>query len=117
MLWCDLQALHAFIDDDLGEELDSRTLLFPTGITWPMGFSRSSPIAQEVSMTICEDAGISINNVISPSAFTIGSNPPGWGAATHVAGMANSRMATSAFKPGEAKKISTTSIKIRCMTD
>ncbi|CAE8741020.1 unnamed protein product, partial [Polarella glacialis] len=59
---------------DAGVTLHSHTLVFPVSCVWPMGFSRSSFIAQSKMLHVCFDAGLNVQRILaedvpSPASF------------------------------------------------
>ncbi|CAE7682373.1 UVR8 [Symbiodinium sp. CCMP2592] len=52
-----------------GESLDA-SQLFPVSLTWPMGFSWSSYVAQEVLLDICKSSGLDESQVLSCDTAT-----------------------------------------------
>ncbi len=59
-----LADLRRFMLDDAGLALTSRTRLHPASLTWPMGFSWSSAVAQDVTLGIVTRSGVSESCVL-----------------------------------------------------
>jgi len=57
-LGVDLESLRSYVDDERDGPLSLDTVLVPVMCTWPMGFSWSSYVAQEVMLAVCDAAGI-----------------------------------------------------------
>ena len=52
-----------------GQELETESLA-PVSLTWPMGFSWSSYVAQEFLLSICRSAGLAEHSILSCEATT-----------------------------------------------
>jgi hypothetical protein len=64
---CTVQGLAAHAIDFASVDLDADDLLYPSSLSWPMGFSWSSAIAQDVSLGVLRSAGMSEDQVICDS--------------------------------------------------
>ena len=59
-----LQQLNAAISDDTGFALTSRTLVFPSSRTWPMGFAWSSAVAQDTTVGTLLSTGFPEDHIV-----------------------------------------------------
>ena len=67
MLGCTLEELHRFEIDGTPFSGGADLPLHPASVTWPMGFSWSSAVAQEVTVAIVLRSGFLMNNIICDS--------------------------------------------------
>ena len=59
-----LDALAEFVEDLCGAPLLAQTRLFPVGVTYPMGFSWSSAVAQDCMLQTCLDAEVKQSQIL-----------------------------------------------------
>jgi hypothetical protein len=60
-----LQQVLSFCDEVDAEQLGLHARLFPVHCIWPMGFSWSSAVAQDTTISMCLKAGVAEENIAS----------------------------------------------------
>ena len=67
--------LNAFFLEPDGEKLSAKPLLYPASSSWPMDYSWSSAIAQDVTLGILRESGLPEDFVLCDSADLPGISP------------------------------------------
>jgi len=61
-----MEELRGYLHGPSTRALGATVAVYPCSVTWPQGFSWSSTVAQRNTISICQQAGVDTDNILSP---------------------------------------------------